>query len=293
MGARFIGCDRDQVFLMPPSVRDWVPDGHLVWTVLDAVAKLDLSAIYADYRDDGRGRPAYEPSMMVALLLYAYARGSRSWRGIERACIEDVAYHVVTGNHAPRTIRRSRSSVAGMSGRWPMCSRACWGCARGRGWCRSAWWRLMARRSRPTRRWTPTVTSADPREILAEAPRADRREASFTAASAATGCPSICARARGAARRCARPRSALPASATTLARRRLTTSSRRQSSSISGSSSPARRVARVGARGPPRAGSPARARGPPDRQGPCRSPFSRRAGAWRKSSTRARLARGL
>src|SRR3954464_10914568 len=101
MGARFIGCDRDQVFLMPPSVRDWVPEGHLVWTVLDAVAELDLSAIYADYRDDGRGRPAYEPSMMVALLLYAYARGNRSSRGIERACVEDIAYRVVAGNLVP------------------------------------------------------------------------------------------------------------------------------------------------------------------------------------------------
>src|SRR3954463_315198 len=101
MGARFIGCDRDQVFLMPPSLRDWVPEGHLVWTVLEAVGELDLSAIYADYRDDGRGRPAYEPSMMVALLLYAYARGNRSSRGIERACVEDVAFRVVTGNLAP------------------------------------------------------------------------------------------------------------------------------------------------------------------------------------------------
>jgi transposase len=101
MGARFIGCDRDQVFLMPPSVRDWVPEGHLVWTVLDAVAELDLSAFYAAYRADGRARPAYEPSMMVALLLYAYARGNRSSRGIERACVEDVAYRVVAGNLAP------------------------------------------------------------------------------------------------------------------------------------------------------------------------------------------------
>jgi transposase len=101
MGARFIGCDREQVFLMPPSLRDWVPEGHLVWTVLDAVDELDLSAMYADYRDDGRGRPAYEPSMMVALLLYAYARGNRSSRGIERACVEDVAYRIVTGNLAP------------------------------------------------------------------------------------------------------------------------------------------------------------------------------------------------
>jgi transposase len=86
---------------MPLSLRDWVPDGHLVWTVLDAVAELDLSAVYGDYRDDGRGRPAYEPSMMVALLLYAYARGNRSSRGIERACVGDVAYRVVTGNLAP------------------------------------------------------------------------------------------------------------------------------------------------------------------------------------------------
>src|SRR3954471_3376962 len=64
MGARFIGCDRDQVFLMPPSVRDWVPEGHLVWTVLDAVAELDLSTVYADCAARGesssrsiRGRP--------------------------------------------------------------------------------------------------------------------------------------------------------------------------------------------------------------------------------------------
>jgi transposase len=64
MGARFIGGDREQVFLMPPSVRDWVPEGHLVWTVLDAVDELDLSAVYAAYRADGHGRPAYEPSMM-------------------------------------------------------------------------------------------------------------------------------------------------------------------------------------------------------------------------------------
>ena len=93
--------DRDQVFLMPPSVREWVPDGHLVWTVLDAVGELDLSAFYAVYRSDGHGRPAYEPSMMVALLMYGYARGNRSSRAIERACVEDVAYRVVAGNLVP------------------------------------------------------------------------------------------------------------------------------------------------------------------------------------------------
>src|SRR3954467_11261024 len=101
MGARFIGVDREQVFLMPPSVRDWVPEGHLVWTVLDAVGELDLSAFYAVYRADGHGRPAYEPSMMVALLISADARGNRSAPGIERSCVEDVAYRVVAGNLVP------------------------------------------------------------------------------------------------------------------------------------------------------------------------------------------------
>jgi transposase len=97
----FIGFHRDQVFLMPPSVREWVPEDHLVWTVLDAVGEMDLGGFYGDYRADGHGRPAYEPSMMVALLLYAYARGNRSSRAIERACVEDVAYRVVAGNLVP------------------------------------------------------------------------------------------------------------------------------------------------------------------------------------------------
>jgi transposase len=76
----------------------WVPEDHLVWTVLDAVAEMDLGAFSAAYRADGHGRPAYEPAMMVALLLYAYARGNSSSRGIERACVEDVAYRVICSN---------------------------------------------------------------------------------------------------------------------------------------------------------------------------------------------------
>ncbi len=86
---------------MPPSVVDWVPEDHLVWTVLEAVGELDLSAFYAAYRADGHGRPAYEPAMMVSLLLYSYARGNRSSRRIERACVEDVAYRVVACNLVP------------------------------------------------------------------------------------------------------------------------------------------------------------------------------------------------
>src|ERR1700748_1228640 len=73
----FIGCDRDQSFLLPPDVRDWLPEDHLAWFVLDAVAGMDLSGFYGAYRADGVGRRAYDPAMMVALLLYGYSRGAR------------------------------------------------------------------------------------------------------------------------------------------------------------------------------------------------------------------------
>jgi len=94
MPQNFIGCVREQAFLMPPSLLDWVPEDHLAWTILASVEEMDLSAFNADYRADGHGRPAYDPRMMVALLLYAYAKGNRSSRGIERACSEDVAYRL-------------------------------------------------------------------------------------------------------------------------------------------------------------------------------------------------------
>jgi transposase len=86
---------------LPPSLLDWVPEDHVVWTILGAVDELDLGAFYGAYRADGHGRPAFEPSMMVALLLYSYARGNRSSRGIERACREDVSYMVVSAMRAP------------------------------------------------------------------------------------------------------------------------------------------------------------------------------------------------
>jgi transposase len=101
MPQSFIACDREQAFLLPPSLLDWVPEGHVVWTILGAVEELDLSALYGVYRADGHGRPAYDPAMMVALLLYAYARGNRSSRGIERGCQEDVAYRVICANLVP------------------------------------------------------------------------------------------------------------------------------------------------------------------------------------------------
>src|ERR671939_2194804 len=110
MGPNFLECDRDQVLLLPPSLREWLPEGHLAWFVIDAVERLDLTAFYRTYRLDGQGRAAHEPAMMVALLLYSYALGERSSRRIERRCVEDVATRVICANRAPdhTTIARFR-----------------------------------------------------------------------------------------------------------------------------------------------------------------------------------------
>ena len=131
MGQNFIACDREQVFLMPPDVREWLPESHLAWFVIDAVAEIDLSAFYVAYRHDGHGRPAYEPAMMVALLLYAYARGTRSSRAIERACEEDVAYRVIAAQQQPdhatiaRFVERHEAALADLFGAvLGLCARA-------------------------------------------------------------------------------------------------------------------------------------------------------------------------
>jgi transposase len=67
MPQNFLARDREQWFLLPRDVREWLPEDHLAWFVIDAVAVMDKSAFYAAYREDGHGRAAYEPSMMVDL----------------------------------------------------------------------------------------------------------------------------------------------------------------------------------------------------------------------------------
>ena len=122
MAQNFLACDRDQVLLLAPSLRDWLPEDHFAWFVLDAVAAMDLSAFYAAYRHDGHGRAAFDPSMMVALLLYAYAKGQRSSRAIERECVEDIAYRVIAANQRPdhttvaRFRQRHQDALAGLFG---------------------------------------------------------------------------------------------------------------------------------------------------------------------------------
>ncbi len=91
---------RDQLFLMPVSMRDWLDEGHLAWFVLDVVGELDTTALHR--RPGGcQGRPPYEPEMMVALVLYGYCCGIRSSRRIEDACRTDAAFRVICGGLVP------------------------------------------------------------------------------------------------------------------------------------------------------------------------------------------------
>ena len=114
--------DLDQLLLMPPSVREWLPEGHLAFFVIDVVAELDLAEFYLAYRGDGRGGAVYDPAAMLAVLIYAYCTGERSSRRIERRLVEDVAYRVVGVNQSPdhatlaRFRRRHQGAIAGLFG---------------------------------------------------------------------------------------------------------------------------------------------------------------------------------
>jgi transposase len=110
MAHSYLPVDRDQRFLLPPDVREWLPEGHLAWFVLDVVARVDTSVLHARHPNDGVGRRAYDPDMLLGVLVYAYCTGQRSSRQIERLCDVDVAYRVICANHRPdhTTIARFR-----------------------------------------------------------------------------------------------------------------------------------------------------------------------------------------
>jgi transposase len=93
--------NRDQQFLLPPDMRRWLPASHVVWTLIKAVQLLDTSALHARCRRGGAGRAGYDPDMMLTLLIYAYARGVRSSRQIERLCWDDVAFRVICAQDVP------------------------------------------------------------------------------------------------------------------------------------------------------------------------------------------------
>jgi transposase len=111
MPQNFLFPQRDQPLLLPVDMREWLPEDDLVFIVLDAVAALELGAFRRRYRADGHGRAAFDPEMMVALLLYGYCQGERSSRVIEKRCVRDVAYRVICGGLYPdhATIARFRA----------------------------------------------------------------------------------------------------------------------------------------------------------------------------------------
>ncbi len=105
---RFLSGSREQAFLLPPDMREWLPSEHLVWAVCEAVERLDFSRFEAAYRGDGQGRPAYDPRLIASVLLYAYAVGERSSRAIERRCREDVAFRVAACGLQPDHVTIAR-----------------------------------------------------------------------------------------------------------------------------------------------------------------------------------------
>lgn len=101
MAKRFRDFVWEQEYLLPPSLEDWLPEGHLARFTAEVCGELDLSKILAAYAGDGRGLAAYHPQMMVRLLMYGYATGRRSSRQIERATYEDVAFRYLSVNQQP------------------------------------------------------------------------------------------------------------------------------------------------------------------------------------------------
>lgn len=101
MAGFYRGGNRDQMFLMPVSMWDWLPEDHPVWFLISAVRLIDTSAFHARHPNDGPGRPAYDPEMMLTLLLYAYSIGLRSSRRIEANCCTDAALRVICGGPVP------------------------------------------------------------------------------------------------------------------------------------------------------------------------------------------------
>ena len=114
MAKRYRPVDRDQPFLLPPDMREWLPAGHAVWLVIEAVGLLDTSAFHARRRTGGAGAAGYDPDMLVTLLIWAYANGITSSRRIERLCGQDVAFRVICAGDAPDhvTVARFRQQFA-------------------------------------------------------------------------------------------------------------------------------------------------------------------------------------
>ncbi|HSS90168.1 MAG TPA: transposase [Streptosporangiaceae bacterium] len=116
MAKRYRPVDRDQPFLFPPDMREWLPEDHPVWLVIRAVGLMDTSAFHAGRRTGGAGTAGYDPDMLVTVLVWAYAHRITSSREIERLCGTDVAFRVIGGGNLPdhSTVARFRGDFPGL-----------------------------------------------------------------------------------------------------------------------------------------------------------------------------------
>jgi transposase len=116
MAKRYRPVDRDQPFLLPPDMREWLPDDHPVWLVIAAVERMDTSAFHAGRKTGGAGTAGYDPDMLVMVLVWAYAHGVTSSREIEGLCGTDVAFRVICGGNWPDhvTFARFRKDFPGL-----------------------------------------------------------------------------------------------------------------------------------------------------------------------------------
>ncbi len=101
MSGNYKTYDPDQLFLLPPSLKEWLPEGHLAYFVSDVVDELDLGEIEKTYSTKLQGQPPYHPALMVKLLFYAYCMGIPSSRKIERETYEDIAFRILAAGHHP------------------------------------------------------------------------------------------------------------------------------------------------------------------------------------------------
>jgi transposase len=159
MAHNFIACDREQAFLLPPSLREWLPEDHLAWFVIEAVETMDLGEFYPITARTATAAPPMSPRMMVALLLYAYATKQRSARGVERHCRPDVAYRVICANRVPdhATIARFVDRHEATSSRWSTRPPASYG---ERASPSSPRWRWRTPATGTTSRWTASPPMA-------------------------------------------------------------------------------------------------------------------------------------
>jgi transposase len=101
MGYNYTECHRAQLYLLPPSMREWLSEDHFVWFLLDAIEQMDLSAFHGAYRMDGKGQKAHHPEILLSVMLYGYCHGERSSRQLERLCAESVPYRILAASTQP------------------------------------------------------------------------------------------------------------------------------------------------------------------------------------------------